>query len=1180
VLSSLLRFEWRYHTRQASFYAASLLFLLMGFALTGTRFGPENVRVNSPWLVMEGLGLLSLLSLFAVAIFASNAVLRDVEHSMLEIVYTTPVGRFHYLFGRFAGAALATMTVASLTVVGMLVASFMPWINPERLGPFTLIPYLWALFVVMLPNVLFGTALLFAIAALTRSAVATYVGAVIGYVLYFAISALTNSPLMAAAKPGAGGGTAVALLDPFALSSFFEVTRYWSIAEKNDRFVALTGSLLTNRILWLAMASAIFAFVYSTFSFRVLRRSRRRDRGAARAEAIEAATPIATSRAKQAAPRIHPSWFSSYLSATKIEWRALVWNLPFLLLLLLWMGLVGSELYSDLFRAEYQTALYPTTSLVIRTLRQPLQLFGTILLLYLSAEVLWRERRHRMASIIDTTPVPGTAMIVAKWTALAGMIAAVITSGIAIGVMLQLSKGYTSFEPLLYLSLFYFSGFPLLLLAAAATLIHVFSPGKYAGMVLVVLFVVYTRAASSIGLSHQLWQFGSVPTVQHFDMDGFGPNAAVFGWLVLHWSLFAALFLTIASLAWRGIGDSWRDQLRLVFRRSTRRQRSLIATLVTLSLLSTGWLYYNMNVLNDYATQAEVNDWRTVYEKTYRRLAAMPQPSVTDIDLSLEFYPQEGRYHVAATQQLANQTRSPIRTIWVAVRREAKNVKLSMKGARLLETDSRYGMHRFEFDAPLAPGGSTEFRYDLELARPGFEEGTQDNPILSNGTFLIGFRVFPTFGYRRGYEMTDARERAKRGLPPREATDEESDAFQASQESRVNLTATLSTSKDQTAIGVGRLEKTWEQGDRRYFRYRTVSPIANDAAFGSGRFAIAKRRVGAVDVEIYSHPGHPQNVERMLDAAVASIRTFESSFGPYKQGVLRLVEVPRQPFAGYASPGVIWFVENRSFLTDARDPNRPDMTSRRVVHEVAHQWWGHQLVPPNGPGASMLVETFAKHSESMIIERLRGRRHLDRFLEMELDRYLSGRSSEGNVEDPLVEVDTQSYIYYAKGAVVMNAITREIGEKALNEAIRGALHKPFPTALDFVAEVRKVTPAASYPLIKEWLTEITLYDLQLESSKARRRPDGKYDVTLRIKAGKTRADRRGEERPEPFREVVEIEVYANDESTLLSQKIALRDGSQDLTITVDQLPDSVVLDPHVTRIDKNRGDNEKRIEVN
>ena len=41
-----------------------------------------------------------------------------------------------------------------------------------------------------------------AVAALTRSLIASFVGAAIVYVLYLVISALTNSPLMAASAPG------------------------------------------------------------------------------------------------------------------------------------------------------------------------------------------------------------------------------------------------------------------------------------------------------------------------------------------------------------------------------------------------------------------------------------------------------------------------------------------------------------------------------------------------------------------------------------------------------------------------------------------------------------------------------------------------------------------------------------------------------------------------------------------------------------------------------------------------------------------------------------------------------------------------------------------------------------------------------------------------------------------
>jgi len=1185
VMGALLRFEWRYHTRQASFYAAALLFLFFGFALM-SNFGPDNVAVNSSYLVMEATGLVSLLALFAAAVFASNAVLRDVEHGMLEIVYSTPVGRLHYLLGRYAGTALATMSVTALSSVGMFAATLTPWIEPERLRAHDLVPYLWSLLVMMVPNVLFGTALLFAIAALTRSAVATYAGAVVVYFLYLAMAAMTNSPLMAASKPGAGGGTIGPLLDPFALSSFFEVTRYWSVAEKNDRFVALAGSLLANRILWLAFTAAIFAVVYRAFSFRVLRRSRR-DRGAAKAAAVEAravsAGPLHLA-GQTRRPQVAPRWTAAYLSATRLEWRALVWNLPFLLLLLLWMALVGTEIFSDVFKGEFRTSLYPTTGLILRTLRQPVELFGTILLVYFSAELFWRQQRYGMASIVNATPVPGGVMIAAKWTALSGLMMSVIASGIAVGVLLQLSRGYVQLEPLIYLSMFYTAGVPLVLLAAAATLIHALSPGKYVGMVLMLVFVIGMRMAEGAGLGHPLLQFAGAPPVIYTGMAGFGPNLRPFGWMMLHWSLIALPLLMIASRLWRDVGAPLRLKLRHLFRSRAgvvpARRRWSAALLALLPAASGAWIFYNTNVLNDYVTRDESNDWRETYERTYRNLTGMPQPTVTDIDLALDFFPEERRYHVKGTNRLANKTRVPIRSFWVAVRREAGSVKVSVDGARLVQHDARYGMVHFELDRPLAPNTSTALHYDLDFARHGFEAEGQEDPILANGTFLIGFRVFPSFGYRRGYEMSDPNERARRGLPPRDAAAVQFDAFETSEEPRVNLNATLSTSAGQIAVGNGTLIRSWERDGRRYFHYRTESPIANVAAFGSARYAVAKRRAGGVEIELYYHPTHEENVERMLDAAATSIRTFEASFGPYPHRELRMAEVTLQNFGAYASPGALWFVENRAFLTDARDPSRPDMVTRRVVHEVAHQWWGHQLVATPGPGASFLVETLAKHSESMIIERLRGRAHLDEFLEMELDRYLSGRSrQETGGEAPLLRVDSQSYIYYAKGAVVMNAISSEIGESALNEALRGVLQESRPKPLDTLTHLRKVSSPGSYALVEEWLQKIVFHDLRLEAATTRRRADGKYELRLRIAAGKTHADERGVERAMPFAETIPIGVFRADRTELAVQRHSLQQGVQNVMLVVDERPDTVMIDPHVTRIDKNRADNTRRVEL-
>ncbi|HWW59843.1 MAG TPA: ABC transporter permease, partial [Thermoanaerobaculia bacterium] len=454
MLREIVRFEWRYHTRQAAFLATSLFFLLFGFTLTATGFGPENVALNAPFLVTESLAFLSIFSVFAVAIFGSNAVVRDVEYRMQEIMYSTPVGRFHYVFGRFAGCFLAALTSASFGAIGMAVATYMPWQSAERIASFDVRAYLWPLLVVVLPNVLVATALLFAIATLTRSSLATYAGAVFIYVLYFVGAALTNSPLMAASKPGATSGAWASLLDPFALSSFFEQTRYWSVAEKNTRFVALVGSFLLNRVVWVAFAGAVWLVVYRTFSFRTAATKPSLSDPSAAPERGTVAAPTPT---RSSTP---------YIAAARLDMAALFKSIPFLLLLLLWMVLAGAEAHSEIFSGEYGSASYPATSLIVAALKPPLFIIGMIAILYYGSEVFWRERRYRMSAIIETTPIPSWSMIAAKWTALVAMIAALVASGIVAGVVIQLLHGYHDFEPLVYLSLFDFAGWPLALLAA------------------------------------------------------------------------------------------------------------------------------------------------------------------------------------------------------------------------------------------------------------------------------------------------------------------------------------------------------------------------------------------------------------------------------------------------------------------------------------------------------------------------------------------------------------------------------------------------------------------------------------------------------------------------------------------------------------------------------------------
>jgi hypothetical protein len=78
-----------------------------------------------------------------------------------------------------------------------------------------------------------------------------------------------------------------------------------------------------------------------------------------------------------------------------------------------------------------------------------------------------------------------------------------------------------------------------------------------------------------------------------------------------------------------------------------------------------------------------------------------------------------------------------------------------------------------------------------------------------------------------------------------------------------------------------------------------------------------------------------------------------------------------------------------------------------------------------------------------------------------LERYL--RSLFANVEDPLLQVRDQPFLYYEKGGLVMYSLRQHIGEERVNEALRAFLSKwrnagpPYATSLDLYRELQAVT---------------------------------------------------------------------------------------------------------------------------
>ena len=111
-----------------------------------------------------------------------------------------------------------------------------------------------------------------------------------------------------------------------------------------------------------------------------------------------------------------------------------------------------------------------------------------------------------------------------------------------------------------------------------------------------------------------------------------------------------------------------------------------------------------------------------------------------------------------------------------------------------------------------------------------------------------------------------------------------------------------------------------------------------------------------------------------------------------------------------------------------------------TAHELAHQWWAHQITPSDQQGAAMLTESLAEYSALMVMEGEYGPAHVQKFLRYELDRYLRGRATERKAEHPLMLAEGQPYIHYSKGSLAFYALRDYIGEDSLNAALRRFLH--------------------------------------------------------------------------------------------------------------------------------------------
>lgn len=1193
MFGKIAGFELRYQLKSPVFWVVAVIFFLMTFgAATIDQIrigGGGNIHKNAPFAIAQTHLILAIFYMFVTTAFVANVVVRDDETGFGPILRSTRIRKFDYLYGRFTGAFLAAAISFLVVPLAIFVGSFMPWVDPERLGPNDLNAYLFSYFALALPAILLTSAIFFALATVTRSMMWTYVGVIAFLVLYIIAGIALDRPEY---EKGA------ALWEPLGTAAFGLATKYWTASERNSLTPPLAGALLFNRVFVLALAAGFLALAYSLFRFQSADLSGQRKSAKKAKVASPEAAPIASGPLPTPVFDRRTAW-AQLIVRTRLDMGQVFKSPAYFVLLFLGLANAMGALWFATEAGRYGGVVYPVTRILLTPLLGSFGLIPIIIAIYYSGELVWREREKKTHEIIDATPVPDWAFVAPKTLAISLVLISTLLVSVVAAMLSQVFHGYFNFELEKYLLWYVLpQALDFILLAVLAVFLQTISPHKFIGWALMVIYIVSTITFNNLGFEHNLYNYGATTSTPFSDMNGLGKFWIGAWWLRAYWTAFALVLLVLAYGLWRR-GTESRLMPRL--RRLPLRLNGGAGALMTVSLAAFvalgGFIYVNTNVWNEYRTRIDGEKWQAEYEKTLLPFETVPQPKIIAQVLDVDIQPHAPSLETKGSYILENKTGAALKEIHVRFDRDLEVKGLSIEGARPKKTFEKFNYRIFAFDTPMAPGEQRKMSFITLRAQRGFPNSGAETRVVDNGTFVNNLEIAPILGMSRDSLLSDRATRRKYGLPPEQRMaklgDVPSRQFNGLRKDAdfIRSDITVTTVADQTPIAPGYKVSDTVKNGRRTARFVTEAPIMPFVSIQSARYKVAEETYKGVQLAVYYDPQHAWNIDRMKTSMKRSLDYMGANFSPYQFRQLRYQEFPDYAQFAQSFANTIPWSEGMFFISDYRDPTKIDMVTYVGAHEIGHQWWAHQVIGADQQGGAMLSETFAQYAALMVMKQTYGEDQIRKFLKFELDSYLRARGGDVIDEQPLYKVENQPYIYYRKGSLVMYRLQDQIGEEAVNRALRKLIADfafkgaPYPTTLDFMAALRAEAPADKQALITDLFEKITLYDLKTKSASVKKRADGKFDVTVVVDAQKKYADGKGKETVAALNETMEIGLFTAKpgdkgfaaKNVVLYQRRPIRSGENSFTFTVDKAPSFAGIDPYNTVIDRNGDDNTVKV---
>ena len=168
MFKKLIQFEIFYQLKQRAFPLLALLFLALGIFVGRQGFAPQGVNFNAGFQVYFHVSLFTLGSLFIIMFFAISTMLRDKQHKMEGLIYSSSIKKFHYFGSRFLGTFFFSLLAFSPFIIGYVFGNYTADLDPERVANFQLMTYLQPWLYIVVPNIFICTTIIFSVATITK----------------------------------------------------------------------------------------------------------------------------------------------------------------------------------------------------------------------------------------------------------------------------------------------------------------------------------------------------------------------------------------------------------------------------------------------------------------------------------------------------------------------------------------------------------------------------------------------------------------------------------------------------------------------------------------------------------------------------------------------------------------------------------------------------------------------------------------------------------------------------------------------------------------------------------------------------------------------------------------------------------------------------------------------------